>query len=142
MRTAYTNAHTSAISSLLYVYGNQGLRVHVHISNVQKKNISQFYSQNMDRKSLSSGDFNPRKEKIFKCNDCDASFAQRWSLTRHDFAVHQGQKHQCSCGKQFPCKDHLKRHKQKCPGQLIQGQIVDIQPFQSLLDSLYYSGFQ
>ena len=82
----------------------------------------------------SPGPSKPAEEdKQFKCEDCDASFAHKRTLIRHDFAVHWSQSHQCSCGKQFPRRDVLKRHKRACPGVLITGTIVNILPLDSLL---------
>ena len=82
----------------------------------------------MDKNTSITEDSTPQKEE-FKCPDCDQVFAQKRSLLRHDFAVHWGQKHICNCGKQFPRKDSLKRHRRGCPGVLIQGTIVNITPY-------------
>ena len=82
----------------------------------------------MDENILNTEDPTPQKEE-FVCPDCDQVFAQKRSLLRHDFTVHWERKHICSCGKQFPRKDSLKRHKRGCPGVLIQGTIVNITPY-------------
>ena len=82
----------------------------------------------MDKNNSKKQVSKPVKEEL-KCPDCDQVFAHQRSLLRHDFAVHWGQKHVCNCGKQFPRKDSLKRHKRGCPGVLIQGTIVDITPY-------------
>ena len=53
-----------------------------------------------------------QQDKPFKCNNCDASFANNYQIKVHKDSVHEGKKpFKCNiCDASFSQKVHLKRH--------------------------------
>ena len=71
--------------------------------------------------------------KRFTCPDCRVSFAQPWSLRRHDIAIHWHQQFKCPCSCSFTRQDHLHHHQRGCTGRLITRTIVYMKPLSTIL---------
>ena len=53
-----------------------------------------------------------KEKKTFKCNTCDAKFAEKHKMNRHIAAVHEGKKpYKCgTCDSKFALRHDMYRH--------------------------------